>query len=48
MYDYEHGTGRAEYSEKLVDLIVKLNPESNIDTLKELIQAYSLEAILSK
>jgi len=48
LYDYEHGAGRAEYSKNLVDLIVNLNPNANIDTLKELIQGYSLEAILGK
>jgi hypothetical protein len=48
LYDYEHGNGRVEFSKRLPELIVKLNPGASIDTLKELIQAYTLETITSK
>jgi len=45
---FENGEGRAQYSEKLLDLIVNMNPDANIDTVKELIDAYSLDAILGQ
>jgi hypothetical protein len=45
LYDYEQGAGRVELSKKLVDLIVKLNPDASLTTLTDLIKAYSLEAI---
>ena len=48
LYGYEKGDGRAQYSEKLVDLIVNLNPDASVATLKEFIDAYSVEAILGK
>lgn len=47
LYDYEHGDGRPQYSEKLVDLIKNLNPNASAATLQEFIKAYSLESILA-
>ena len=47
LYDYEHGDGRAQFSEKLVDLIANLNPDASVTTLQELVKAYSLESILA-
>ncbi len=48
LYGYEKGDGRAQFSEKLVDLIVNLNPDANVATLQDLIKSYSLESILGK
>jgi hypothetical protein len=48
LYDFEKGDGRKQFSAKLVDLVVKLNPNANVDTLKTLVADYSLEAILGK
>ena len=48
LYDYEKGDGRAQFSEKLVDLIVNLNPDASVTTLQDLIKSYSLESILGK
>jgi hypothetical protein len=47
LYGYEQGDGRAQYSEKLVDLIKNLNPNASVATLLDLIKAYSLESILA-
>ena len=48
LYDFENGEGRKQYSEGLLDLIVNLNPDASVETLSELIEGYSLEAILGQ
>lgn len=45
---FEMGDGRKEYSKGLVNLIKNINPDASYATLVDLIQAYSLEAIVSK
>ena len=43
---FEAGDGRMEYSKGLTQLVKNLNGDASVDTLKELIQAYSLQSIL--
>jgi hypothetical protein len=45
LWEYEQGSGRMEYSKKLTQLVKKINPNASAATLKELIQAYTIEAI---
>ena len=44
---FEAGEGRMAYSQELTRLVKNLNPDANIATLQELIEAYSLESILA-
>lgn len=44
---FEAGEGRMQYSQELTRLIKNLNPDASIGTLQELIEAYSLEAIVA-
>lgn len=48
LYDFENGNGRKQYSEGLIDLIVNLNPDASVATVEELIDAYSLDAVMAK
>ena len=44
---FEAGEGRMQYSQELTRLIKNLNPDASVATLQELIEAYSLEAIVA-
>lgn len=46
LYAFETGEGRQAYSKTLTQLIKNLNPEANIDTLRGLIDGYTLKSIL--
>lgn len=48
LYGYEKGDGRVQYSMGLTKLVKALNPDASAATLKELVKAYSLEAITGK